>query len=146
MGLDVADPEQLAAHLHPIVDHLATALRAMPAEQVVRRVRDQVWSGGRPEPLGPIAQASIAMRLAPQQSVRRRGNLRFAVRTERDCLVLDLPGRALTLPGAARPALDALLGGADVVVGELPGLDDDERLDLVRRLLREGVLVPATTT
>jgi len=29
-----------------------------------------------------------------------------------------------------------------VRIGELPGLDEDGRVSLVRRLMREGVLVP----
>lgn len=142
MGLDVADPDQLAAHLRTVAGQLATAVHEVPTEQVARRVRQQVWAGGRPEPLGPIAQASFAGQLAPHQSVRCRGNLRFVLCTRQDCLVLELPDRSLTLPVAHRAAVQVLLGGAEVVVGELPGLDDADRLVLVRRLLREGVLMP----
>ena len=40
-------------------------------------------------------------------------------------------------------ALAALLGGGTHTVGDLPGLDADDQVVLVRRLLREGVLVPA---
>jgi bifunctional lysine-specific demethylase and histidyl-hydroxylase NO66 len=38
----------------------------------------------------------------------------------------------------------ALIGGPARVVGSLPGMDEADQLVLVRRLLREGVLVPAT--
>jgi bifunctional lysine-specific demethylase and histidyl-hydroxylase NO66 len=142
MGLNVSDPAQLAPHLHAVVDELAIALREVPAVDVARRVRDQVWTGSRPEPIGPLAQASFAMQLQPDRAVRRRGGLRWSLRTGQDLLVLELPDFTVTLPAVTRSAVEVLLSGADVVVGELPGLDDDDRLLLVGRLLREGVLVP----
>ena len=58
-------------------------------------------------------------------------------------LVLELPDRRITLPEATRPALETLLGGGTHVVGSLPGLDEADQLVLVRRLLREGVVIPA---
>ncbi|HEU0087160.1 MAG TPA: cupin domain-containing protein [Pseudonocardiaceae bacterium] len=146
MGLDVADPAQLAPHLRTVVDQLCAALREVPAADVARWVRQRVWAGCRPEPLGPIAQASFATAVRPEQVVRCRGGLRCVLRTGQDQLVLELPDRTITLPPGTRPALEALLGGGEVVVGRLPGLADADRLVLVRRLLREGVLVPATTT
>ena len=39
--------------------------------------------------------------------------------------------------------LDVMLGGEDFVPSELPGLEADEQLVLARRLLREGLIVPA---
>jgi hypothetical protein len=56
-------------------------------------------------------------------------------------LVLHLGDRRLRLPAVARPALERLLAGEVVKVGELPGLSDGSRLVLVRRLVREGWLV-----
>ena len=45
-------------------------------------------------------------------------------------------------PPAQRPALERLLDGTEVTVADLPGLDTEEALLLVRRLLREAVVVP----
>lgn len=39
----------------------------------------------------------------------------------------------------------AVLGDGPCRLGDLPGLDEADQLVLVRRLLREGVLVPAST-
>jgi len=146
MGLDVSNPAQLAPHIHAVADQVAAALREVPAIDVARWVRDQVWTGCRPEPIGPVAQASFATQLQPDHAVRRRGGTRCSLRTEQELLVLELPDCTITLPAATRSAVEALLGGADVVVGELPGLNNDDRLALVGRLLREGVLVPARDT
>ncbi|HEX6719213.1 MAG TPA: cupin domain-containing protein [Pyrinomonadaceae bacterium] len=143
IGIDFGDPAQLAPHLHTVVDELAMALREVPAVDVARWVRDKVWADVTPEPVGPIAQASFAMELHPEQVVRCRAGLRWSLRSEQDLIVLEMPDSAIMLPAVTRSAIQVLLGGGDVVVGELPGLNDDDRLVLVRRLLREGVLVPA---
>jgi hypothetical protein len=42
-----------------------------------------------------------------------------------------------------RDALTALLAGGVLRVDELPGLEPDDALGLARRLLLEGVVVPA---
>jgi hypothetical protein len=54
--------------------------------------------------------------------------------------VLDVPDRRLRLPAGTAPALRALAEGHAVRVGDLPGLDADDRRVLVRRLVREGVV------
>ncbi|HEX6237310.1 MAG TPA: cupin domain-containing protein [Acidimicrobiales bacterium] len=62
-------------------------------------------------------------------------------RTDGERLVLSLGDRHLELPAALEPALDRLLDGAPLRVGELAGiLDHDSRLVLARRLVREGLL------
>ena len=49
--------------------------------------------------------------------------------------------RVLTLPARVRPTVEHLLSGQPCIVGEVPGLDDESRLVLVRRLVAEGVVV-----
>jgi hypothetical protein len=51
---------------------------------------------------------------------------------------LELPGRTLDLPAGADATLAVLLAGPLVRTGDLPGPD---RVEVVRRLLRDGVLV-----
>jgi lysine-specific demethylase/histidyl-hydroxylase NO66 len=48
----------------------------------------------------------------------------------------------VTVPASCRPALEALLDGAPVVVGELPGLSEADACTLIARLLGEAVVVP----
>jgi hypothetical protein len=55
-------------------------------------------------------------------------------------VVVQLEDRRLTIPGAMRDAVTLLLDRPAVQVQELPGLEPDDRLVLVRRLVREGVL------
>ena len=54
---------------------------------------------------------------------------------------LTARGTVLSLPVEAAPALQALRTGDPVTVGSLPGLDLASALVVVRRLLREGVVV-----
>ena len=61
LGVDVADPEQIAGHLDEVAARMAARLRAAAdePERVADRVRRRVWSGNRPEPLRPLAAAAF---------------------------------------------------------------------------------------
>jgi bifunctional lysine-specific demethylase and histidyl-hydroxylase NO66 len=58
-------------------------------------------------------------------------------------VVLELADREVALPAFTEEALRALLGGDAVAVGSLPKMEEADQIVLVRRLLREGVVVPA---
>ena len=143
LGLDVADPDALAPHLDAVRTALSAALARVPAEAVARRVRSRVWTGGRPEPVGVVAGTAFAQGLAAGDVVRRRVGLPHRLRPGADEVVLELPDRDVTFPEFTAAALRALLGDHPVVVGSLPGMEEADQVVLVRRLLREGVLVPA---
>jgi hypothetical protein len=102
-----------------------------------------VWDGGRPEPLRPLAGAAFAEGLAPGDAVRVRVGLHYRL-TGADPVVLELPDRSVTLPAATRATVETMLDGRTHTVGDLAGLDAADQLVLARRLLREGVLVPAS--
>ena len=146
LGIDVADPEQLAPHLDAVRTALAGALQDVSAEDAARHVRGKVWSGGRPEPIRPVAGAAFADGLAAGDAVRRRTGLHHRLLEGHDHVVLELPDRQISLPAATAAPLRALLTGGTLRVGDLPEADEADQLVLVRRLLREGVLVPATMT
>jgi hypothetical protein len=142
LGIDPADPDQLAEHLDAVVAALTEQIRCTGAEDVARRVRRRTWSGNRPAPLGPLAQAAAARDLATGDVVRWRPGLRYRL-VAGDGVRLELPDRVISLPGATEGAVRTLTAGEPVVVGELPGLDGADQLVLVRRLLTEAVLVAA---
>jgi hypothetical protein len=56
-------------------------------------------------------------------------------------VTLTVLGRTINLPAHWAEAIKYALQGEVFRPAELPGLNDDDRLDLARRLLREGVLV-----
>jgi len=151
-GIDVSDPAQLAPHLDAVRAAIAGALASCTAESVARAVRGRVWQGTRPEPVGPLAHARFSAELGAGDTVRLRDGLRHRLVQQRPepgdaepggGLVLELPDRTVTFPAGTGPALRLLLSGAPIRVGDLPGLDGPSQLVLVRRLLREGVLVGA---
>jgi bifunctional lysine-specific demethylase and histidyl-hydroxylase NO66 len=75
---------------------------------------------------------------------RRTGTLCSFTTHDREpaALTLTLGDRQLTLPAALEPAVRLLLDGRPHAVGELAGmLDGPSRLVLVRRLVREAVLI-----
>ncbi|HEY4417869.1 MAG TPA: cupin, partial [Pseudonocardia sp.] len=144
LGIDVADPAQLAPHVDAVRAALAAALDRVSADDVARRVRGRVWAGGRPEPVRPVAVATFIEHLAAGDGVRRRAGLRYRLVREAEHVVLALPDRQITLPVATEAAVRALASGRTCSVGSLPGMDESDQIVLVRRLLREGVLVPAT--
>lgn len=145
LGLDVTRPDELAPHLAATVEALAQRLREVPAAAVAGRLTPSVLAGNRPAPLAPLAQAAAVASVGPGTLLRARDGLRTVLREQADGLRLQLAERHLDLPGHVGPALDVLLAGHDVVVGDLPGLDDDDAVSLARRLLREGVVVPVAT-
>ncbi len=105
-----------------------------------RLVRDT-----RPAPVSPVAQATAAAQVSPTLRVRVRPRLRVQPRTHGDTVRLVLRGRTVELPAANGPALELLLDRKPHTVESLPGLDPEGQLSLVRRLLREAVVVPDET-
>ena len=143
MGVDLADPVVLAAQLRPTIEALSRALDTVPAEQIAAAMADELISATRPEPLGPLAQLAAADEVDPTVRLRLRPGLRW--RTSRDDahIALKLIDKTVTLPLDCAPALKIALSGEVFAPSELSDLTADEQLVLARRLLREGVLVPA---
>jgi ribosomal protein L16 Arg81 hydroxylase len=144
-GMDVADPEQVDAELTETVEALRDWLLTAEPAAVAERLRERVWPAARPAPIKPLAQLDFAERLTADDVIAARDGLRWRLSGDgSEHVVLHLVGRTLRLPGYCAPAVNAALGGAPQRVGELPGLDDDtDRLVLARRLLTEGLAVPA---
>ncbi len=142
LGVDVADPDAISADLAVVVDALADRLRQLTPADIAAVLADHAGRATRPAPLTPLAQAAAAAEVTSTTLVRRRPALRAALRDRGDRVALRLADREISLPGAIRPALTALLTGRDATPSDLPGLEADDGIVLVRRLLREGVVVP----
>lgn len=135
-----ADRSELAAGLSGAIGSAATALtEADPAELAEsehRRRRPRLRHEGH------VASVVALDELGPGSCVRLRAGPSPMLSTEDDDrLRLDLGDRILHLPPVARPSLEVLLQGVPVAVRDLPDLDEESRLVLARRLVREGMLV-----
>jgi lysine-specific demethylase/histidyl-hydroxylase NO66 len=146
LGIDATDPAALAPHVDAVAARLVETLAApdgQRTERVARSLRRRVWHGNRPEALAPLAQATAATSADGATVVRRRRGLHHRLRPAAPDapVVLELPDRTVTLPGGTRAACERLLDGRPVAAGDLPGLPPDDGAVIVRRLLKEGVLV-----
>ena len=109
-------------------------------EDVAARVRRRTWGAGRRRSRRSHRPPRC---LDADTSLHLRPHLRVAIDAVGDDLRLSFADRNLTLPSSTRPALDAVLSGAVLAAGSLPGLDEADSLVLARRLLREALVVPA---
>ncbi|MGN6689171.1 MAG: hypothetical protein ACTHK1_16780 [Actinomycetales bacterium] len=144
-GLDLTDEDTLRALVDDVLVAMREAVQGLQPDDLVTEVRRRHWGANRPEPLPPLAQSRAAAALDETTRVRWRRGLPARVVDEGsdDAVRLELPGRTMHLPAVTAAALRDLVPGDPRTVGELPGLDADDAVTLVRRLLTEGVLLPA---
>jgi len=142
LGIDVADPDQLRPLVEETVASLVTALTAADhADLAARRLGARLGRDTRPEPVAPLATLAAITGLTEHTRVRWRSSFGGTLATVDDRVRLTARGTVLSLPAEAEPALRVLRSGEPVAVGALPGLDLASALVVVRRLLREGVVV-----
>lgn len=143
MGVDLADPDVLAPHLRDTVAALHRWLDTASATDVARFVGDELIRSTRPEPIGALAQLVAADSLDGSTRLRLRAAVRWRQVRDADVVRIVLLDKTIALPASCEPALKAVFAGEVLTPRELPGLDADEQLVLFRRLLREGIVVPA---
>ena len=143
MGVDLTDPTVLAGELADTVRALHSRLDEIAAADVARRVGNNLMQRTRPEPVGPLGQLLAGDELAGSTVLRLRAALRARIEQDSGNVRLILLDRTITLPPATADALKLVFAGGRFTPAELPGLDAHDQLTLARRLLREGVLVPA---
>jgi lysine-specific demethylase/histidyl-hydroxylase NO66 len=142
LGVDLADPDGLRDDVTAVVEGLREWLARVDPAEVVERIRARTWAQVRPEPVAPLAQATAAAALSPDSVLRLRPRLRCLLRDEDDGRVTLIGGRRThSFPGSVRPALTEFLDVGELKVGDLPGLEPDDRLTLARRLVTESVAV-----
>jgi len=127
------------ATVREVVRLLADTDNEQVAEALVRRLAKDT----RPAPVSPLAQAEALAELDVDSSVVRRPQVRFLRHTHADGIQLELRNRTVDVATEDAETLDLLLDGEPHVLASLPGRSPDAALDLVRDLLRAGVLVPA---
>ncbi len=122
-----------------LVERLAGRLRP---DEVARRARRRFVTGRRPILHDQFTQLRALERLSVDSPLERRPTVIFEVERAATGVVIVFEGKELRLPAKAAPAVDALADSAGPIsAAELPGpLDEDGRLVLIRRLVREGFL------
>ncbi|GAB2672491.1 cupin domain-containing protein [Thalassiella azotivora] len=141
LGVDVGAPEDLEPHLGAVVEALTRAARDVGAGDVAARLGRQADRSQRPAPVGPLRQLAAAADLAPTSRVVLRRHLRARLEEDANGTGLRTRGTRLALDPGEADAVRTVLAGRPVQVDRL-GLPDDVALDLVRRLLRAGIVEP----
>ena len=145
----VSDPERrddmspaVAKVIALVVDRLrddATDVSTAAAQ----RLSTQFASQTRAEAIRPLATLHAAERVASVRVRWRRGVIASLDQRADDTVVLRLVDKTMTFPSSCLPALQALRSSEVFEAAALPGLDTADATVLIRRLLREGVVVPA---
>lgn len=126
---------QLGRHLHDVADELRGVDPAVVVEDAVRHFltrRPSRLAGGLTDLVG-IGGLTDSTRL------RRRPGHPCVLLDRGDQVEVLLGDRSLTVPARVRPALDEVRSRHDLSPADLP-LDEQSRLVLCRRLVREGLL------
>jgi lysine-specific demethylase/histidyl-hydroxylase NO66 len=115
--------------------------RRLRAGDVARRRHERFVRTRRPILDGQLELVRTLDRLTLDTAVERRATV-IADLHDADGLTLSFEGKEIVVPERARPELEHIFAAsAPVVPRRLPGtLDEEGRLVLVRRLVREGFL------
>jgi lysine-specific demethylase/histidyl-hydroxylase NO66 len=140
-ALPMQPAEGLPALLPDFLRRAADWLEQLPAAEVEEVVGARLARSLPPEPVSVLAIAAAVRGLEAATPVRPRTGLRTQLERDGEQVVLSLPGRTVRLPAFTELALRRLLEAPCAPV-DLPELDEESALVLVRRMLREGVVVP----
>ena len=142
-ALPVQPAGQVEQLLPDFLRRTAAWLEALPPAEVAEALAPRLARAVPAEPVTLLATAAAARDLSASTPLRPRAGLAVSLRLDGDAAVLTAPGRTVTLPAFAEPALRRLLAGP-CSPGDLPGLDEEGALVLCRRMLREGIVLPTS--
>ncbi|WXG71532.1 cupin domain-containing protein [Rhodococcus sovatensis] len=149
-GLDLTDSDAVLPYVDHVLDDIAATLddiRASPEarRQIARRLGRRLADITRPEPVSPLRTISFMTSLDSHSTVVWRQGLIARISSDESRVHLDFRSKTVSLPIEALDAVTQLHSGKPCRTGDLVGLDQNSAVVLVRRLLREGVLVPSPT-
>ena len=143
-ALPMSPAAGLSGSLPGFLREAAAWLESLPPGEVERVVTGRLRKASPVEPLGLLAQAAAIAGLTASTALRPRRGLVPELVTDGEELVVSVLGKELALPAFTEPAVRRVLDGPSTPMDlQLGGLDEDGARVLARRLLREGVLVPA---
>lgn len=137
LGFARADPASLDEMLRPAIAEFGVVLRRLGTDELSRAA---VGGGRRRPPVAGSLRAvddAVAVEADTVLSVPAGWSLEERI----GGATVAVDGRSLQVPSVAVAALRHLTSRGRSVVGELPGLDDDGRLVLARRLVRERLAI-----
>ena len=130
------DQREAAATFRSLLDTVAGEAELAP---ILERLAEDFVTSRRPDLHGCLQELDATVSL--DSTLAPRPNLVYLLREDSEKLLVLFGATELSLPAFTRRALLFALDRGSFVVRELPELDDEGKLVLVRRLLREGMLV-----
>ncbi|MEV3902365.1 cupin domain-containing protein [Mycobacterium sp. NPDC050551] len=146
LGIDATNRDDMMATASKIMAEAIATMRDSAAElseSAAQRLSRRHADRTRPVAVRPLATLE-ATEHADTVTVRWRHGLVGSVEDRDGSVVLRLPDRTITFPESCAPAVEALHHGAVGRADSLPGLDRADGAVLIRRLLREAVVVPVS--
>jgi ribosomal protein L16 Arg81 hydroxylase len=133
------DKSQARAMLDDLVARLSAASNLGP---ILDRFSGEFLSSCPPLLRGQMAQITNLDRLTIESVAGARPAVIAQVSIAADSIAVECYGRTITFPPHAAEAVQFTLSRPEYVVRDLPGnLDDEGKLTLIRRLVREGLVV-----
>jgi lysine-specific demethylase/histidyl-hydroxylase NO66 len=133
------DPTLLTEALATRLGTLADAVRSVDAQEVADREVRRFLTGRTLWQRGGLRDRIDVRDLGAGTELRRRPGHPCVLRPEGDRIRMLLGDREMTVPDWLEPALDMIRSAQLFTPADLP-LDDESRLVLCRRLVREGLL------
>ena len=136
------DPAELEAELRLRLATVADAIRRADAGELAQRAAQRFVEPRAPLLTGQLQQLLAAGDVDDRTAVRRRPHARLDVVTAGDQAHVVLADRTLKMPAPVEPAMRAIAEWSAFTVSDLrEHLDQAGRVTLVRRLIREGLLM-----
>lgn len=136
------NPRALAEEAARRLEDVADRVRGADAGDVVEAAARRFWTGRVPALKGQLQQLLVAGDVSDHTVVRRRPHSSGEISLDGDELHLLLGDRTLRLPAWVEPPLRRVLARQEFCVADLAEhLDEAGRITLVRRLVREGLLM-----
>lgn len=141
LGIDLRDTEALEPIVAQTMHALVETLQQTDASRPAAVLADRFDAATRAEPVAPLSTLEALATLDASTPVRWRASLPVRVSTIDDRVRIVGRAKTLSLPVEAELAVRRLAAGGAVTPGELPGLDAESAVVVVRRLVREGFVV-----
>lgn len=146
LGLAPVAADRTEDHVREVLATIARLATEEPdaiAARTGRALAARYLELTRPAAIRPLATLDAVAALDADTPVRWRDGLHGSIgpAAVADKVVLRLPDKSITFPAECEPALREMIDGDPVSAGALPGLDAADGAVVLRRLLREGVVV-----
>jgi ribosomal protein L16 Arg81 hydroxylase len=143
LPVDLARPEfDAAAARRTFADLMRRAAETAQPDRALARLADEFIDSRLAHVPAQLTQMMSTEDLMPRDEVGARPSLIYRLEADGDGVRVRSQGRQLSLSGVTPDTVSFALDRRRYRVSDLPGdLDDQEKLDVVRRLIAEGLVV-----